>query len=206
MKKSLILVMTLAFLLLGNACFTPLLYDGKNSRTYTEEARSFLITEQGTQLVVIGKKHHYIFAAPDNTLKFILQWPEKKRIKASFSSFKIDTEQSVSGTYTLIVKKSPDLSVETNALLMAKGFTENKALKILNYHGSLEGTRYSADSFKLPKTLFLNKKYKLHMIEEMPLSASGVVKKILLTPLAIAADGLIILGGAPILLFTILMD
>jgi hypothetical protein len=206
-KKPLILLVTLSFLIFGGACFTPMLYDKPmdKSHSFMEEVSSFLITKEGNKLIVIGKEHHYIFESND-TLKFILQWSEKKRVKASFSSFNIKTDQSLLGSYDLSVHIGKDLSSETKALLIAKGFTENTALKILNYHGTLQGERYLADNVKIPVTMQLNKKYHINMIEDASVSASRVAKRILLTPIALLADGLLVIGGIPILLLSQMFD
>lgn len=205
MKKPLVLLVALSFLIFGGACFTPLLYDKpvEASRSFTEDVSTFLITENGKQLIVIGKEHHYIFNAND-TLKFILQWSEKKRVSASFSNFYIKSDQSLSGSYTLTIKSSQSLTAAENKLLISKGFKKT-ARKTLVYRGDLQGTRYLADKFKVPATMQLNQKYTIKMVE-YEFSAAKVVKRILLTPLALTADGLLILGGGPVLLLNLIFD
>lgn len=206
MKKTLSLLAALSFLIFGGACFTPALYRESTvaSRNFIEEISTFLITQDGKQLIVAGKQHHYIFAVND-TLKFILTWPEKKRVKAAFQGFSVRSDQSVSGMYTLSVDYGQDLSPEMKKLLLSKGFSDNKAGKKLYHSGWLQGTRYLADKFELPATMQLNQNYSINMTEYQP-SASTTIKRILLTPLAIAADGLLILGGMPVLLFAVLFD
>lgn len=203
-KKPLILLIALSFLIFGGACFTPMLYNQPmyKNHSFKEEVSSFLITKEGNKLIVIGKEHHYIFET-NEVLKFILQWSERKRVKASFSNFNIKTDQSLSGSYHLIIPLNNRLTPETKALLIAKGFIENTALNILDYHGKLQGERFLADNVKIPSTMQLNKKYSLHMIEETSM-AEGLAKRILLTPVAIIADG-IVLAGSPIILLTILI-
>ncbi len=205
LKKPLILLVALSFLIFGGACFTPMLYDKPmdKSHTFIEEVSSFLITKEGNKLIVIGKEHHYIFES-NETLKFILQWSERKRVKASFSSFNIKTDQSLLGSYHLRVHVDENLTPETKALLITKGFTENTAIKILNYHGKLQGERYLADKVKIPVSMQLNEKYNINMIEEASVSALGVAKRILLTPVAVVADGMV-LAGMPIILLVIMV-
>lgn len=205
MKKSLILLAAVCFLIFGGACFTPELYKhpAEDSRTLFEEVSSFLITQDGKNLIVVGKQHHYIFTAND-TLKFILTSPEKKRVKAVFNDFSISSDQSVYGSYTLTVPLQ-GLPAETTKLLIAKGFTNNPTQKNLIYQGSVQGTRYLADKFQLPATMLLNQKYTITMHESYA-SASATIERILLTPLAIAADGLLILGGIPVLIFVGIFD
>jgi hypothetical protein len=202
MKKLLFLGITLFFALLITGCVTSSLY--KNStethRNFVEEVSSFLITADGKQLIVVGKQYHYIFAAEDETLKFILTWPEKKRVKASFENFVINSNQAVSGMYTLTVA-GQDLTAESNKLLVSKGFISNVSQKTLVYHGALHGVRYLADKFTLPTTMQLNQRYSITMREDYP-SASAVLGRILLTPLAMAADGILLVGGIPAFLLS----
>lgn len=206
MKKPLMLLVALFFLVFGGACFTPALYDksAEETRNFVEEVSTFLITQDGKNLIVAGKQHHYIFAV-NETLKFILTWPEKKRVKAEFQSFSVRSDQSVSGMYSLTIDYGNDLSPEMKNLLLAKGFSDNKAEKKLYHSGWLQGTRYLADKFDMPAAMKLNQKYTIKMTEYQP-SASAAIKRILLTPLAVAADGLLILGGVPILLFSLMVD
>jgi hypothetical protein len=203
MKKLLFLSVTLLCALLMTGCVTSALYkdSAETHRDLLEEVSSFLITADGKQLIVVGKQHHYIFAADDETLKFILTWAEKKRVKAGFENFVINSNQTVSGMYTLTVDAGQDLSAEANKLLTSKGFTSNATQKTLVYHGALHGTRYLADKFVLPATMQLNQKYTIAMREDYA-SASSVLGRILLTPLAMAADGLLLVGGIPVFLLT----
>lgn len=202
MKKKLILLVTLSFLILSGGCtnFTSELYrDGSLSKvkTYTEEISTFLITQDGKQLIVVGKEHHYIFEAND-TLKFILTWPEKKRVKAEFGNgFSINPDQIVTGSYTLTVDAERNLTQEAGDLLISKGFQYNTTKKTLSYTDKLQGKRYLADKFKLPSAMQLNQKYTIPMYESY-LPATNVVKRILLTPLAVVGDGVssvVYLGG-----------
>ncbi|MCK4492733.1 MAG: hypothetical protein KAU26_01640 [Methylococcales bacterium] len=209
MKKILLLLLTLSFLMFSGACFTPLVYKDKTQH-YQEEISSFLITKDSKKLIVIGKEYHYIFPA-EETLKFIATWSNKAQIRAAFSSFNIKTDQSLSGTYTFnIGDKQYPLSPKIKNLLVSKGFKPHLGIKnMMTYKGQLQGTRYLIGTLKIPKTLKLHKTYQVGMIEEQVLSASEVTKRILLTPLALGADGIILLGGvivSPFILFSLAFD
>jgi hypothetical protein len=206
MKKTFTLLVALSFLIFGGACFTPALYEksAEETHNFVEQISTFLITQDGKSLIVVGKQHHYIFNAND-TLKFILTWPEKKRVKTTFSNFVISSDQTVAGSYYLTVDANQNLSAETHKLLISKGFNENKLEKTLVYTGFIQGVRYAADQFELPATLQLNQNYTITMTENQT-SASATIKRILLTPLAVTADGLLILGGTPVLLFLLFTD
>ena len=209
MKKILLILLTLSFLLFGGACFTPLVYKNK-SQHYQEEISSFLITKDGKKLIVIGKEYHYIFPA-DETLKFIASWSNKTQVRALFSSFKIKTDQTLSGSYTFnIGDKDYPLTSEITTLLETKGFKPHIGLKnMMTHKGQLQGTRYLIGEVEIPQTMKLRKTYQISMIEAQVLSASEVTKRILLTPLALSADGVIILAGvivSPFVLFSLAFD
>jgi len=207
MKKPLILLIAITFLVFAGACFTPQLYNQNTNETraFEEKINTFLITADGNQIIVVGNQHHYIFNA-NKTLKFILQWQHKQAVTADFSSFRIDNNQAVTGSYNLKIKAGKKLSIAKRKLLISKGFTEHPVTKNLYYDGNLQGKRYLANAVKIPNTMLLNKTYTIQMLETMPDSATNAVKKILLTPLAIAADGLLILGGTPLLLLSLILD
>ncbi|MCK5728513.1 MAG: hypothetical protein KAG10_09135 [Methylococcales bacterium] len=209
MKKILLLLLTLSFLMFGGACFTPLVYKDQTQH-YQEEISSFLITKDGKKLIVIGKEYHYIFPA-DDTLKFVSTWSNKAQIRATFSSFNIKTDQTLSGTYTFSIgdQRYPIVS-DIKQLLTSKGFEPHEGLKNrMTYKGQLQGTRYLIGELEIPQTLKLRKTYQISMIEKQVLSASEVTKRILLTPLALSADGIIILGGvivSPFVLLSLAFD
>jgi hypothetical protein len=203
MKNSLTLVTAFVFLIFGGGCFTSALYNKpvESSRQFVEEISSFLISQDGKQLIVVGQRYHYIFAA-DDTLKFILTSPERKHIKASFNNFVVNSQQTVTGMYTLTLDNQNTLPTELKKQFLAHGFSENLQQQKLSYIGSVQGTRYLASTVQLPATLLLNQKYTIPMQENYPSTAASV-EKALLTPLAIAADGLLIIGGIPVLLLTL---
>ena len=201
--------MALSFLTLNAACTTYKLYN-PNATFHTGEGApypyledqigAFLITQDNKQLIVIGENYHYFFPANDETLKFALTWAEKKRIKASFGEFVVEESQKVSGVYTLSVKDDFTLTPDTQKLLQSKGFKVGKNQPTeLVYERKIQGQRYSAEKFKLPKTIQqLNEKYTVKIYENY-LSNSELAKRVLLTPLMVAADGaFVVLGVAAI--------
>lgn len=207
MNKLLTLLIAFCFLIFGGACFTPALYDkpAEQTRHFVEKINTFLITQDGKNMIVAGNQHHYIFN-PNDTLKFILGWSERKRVKVTFDNFTINSDQSVVGSYQLRIDNADNLPKETIAQLTAKGFTRSASLPLfLTYYGQIQGTRYLADNFKMPAAMQFSQTYSINMIENQP-SATEAIKRILLTPLAVAADGLLILGGVPILLFSLMVD
>jgi hypothetical protein len=202
MKKYLSLFIALFFLVMGGACMTSSLYQQKyGQKTTNEEISSFLITEDGRQLVVVGIAHHYIFE-PNATLKFILTWPEKKHVIATFSNFAIDHLQHISGKYVLKVESNNDLSAEAKTQLLANGFTYDNSKTTLSYQGVLTGKCYLSNNLTIPNALQFNQKYKI-AVQETYASPSSTVERVLLTPLMLAADGLLTIAGIPLMLLII---
>jgi len=206
MKKIITLLAAFSFLIFTGACFTPALYDkpAEETKNFVEEVSTFLITQDGQSLIVVGKQHHYIFTAND-TLKFVLGWAEKKRVKANFDHFTISSDQTMYGSYSLTVNMDNSLSVAAKNELLKHEFKQEQKQNTLTYRGSVNGVRYLAGDVTIPATLQLNQKYTIQMTEHYA-STSAAIQRVLLTPLALVGDGLLILGGIPVLLLTTLFD
>lgn len=232
MKKYISLLMALIFLVGGGACVTSTLYqkhgtytsvNQKNpTNTYApveEEVSTFLITQDKRQLIVAGKNRHYIFE-PNATLKYILTWPQRNLVKASFDRFVIDEQKMISGEYTLTVEVNNQLSKEAKSQLLNNGFVFNTSATSLDYKGELKGKCYSSGGMVIPKTYRFNKSYKV-TIQEIQIHGStnieikniksgaesdytpSTTERILLTPLALTADGLLFAVGVPVMIFAL---
>lgn len=204
MNKIFTLLIACCFLIFGGACFTPALYNDsiqENMRQSTDELRAVLITQDGQQTIAVGKQHHYIFPA-NETLKFILGWKDNKRVELSINTLIVRNDDSLMGSYVLEIADKADLSTETRKVLLTKGFTEAKKRNSLIYYGDIRGQRYSSDKFELPQAMTFAHPYSIN-VTEYSIGAGTVVKRTLLTPLAVVGDGLLILGGvlvSPLLL------
>jgi hypothetical protein len=180
-------------LLSVSGCFTPMLYE---PRTYDETALSFLVTEDGSRLVVLGEKYHYIFDDISPSLKEILLGPLHLRtvVVAVLANFYVKSDNVVTGDYVLSL--SDQASDEQRKIAMSAGFVSPD----LTLSGHLKGVRYSAKGFPFPaaQTQGFAHRYDASVREERSKTA-----KVLLTPVTVAADGVLILGGL-FLLFLIL--
>ncbi len=176
-----------------SGCFTPMLYE---PRTYDETALSFLVTEDGSRLVVLGEKYHYIFDDISPSLKEILLGPLHLRtvVVAVLANFYVNSDNVVTGDYVLSL--SDQASDEQRKRAMSAGFVPPD----LTLPGHLKGVRYSAEGFPFSaaQTQGFAHRYDARVREERSKAA-----KILLTPVTVAADGVLILGGL-FLLFLIL--
>ena len=184
-------VSSLALLSL-HGCFTPKLYE-KHETEYEETALSFLVTEDGSKVVVLGKSYHYIFNDITPSLKQILTSPLRKVVAADLSNFYVRRDNVVTGDYT--VSLVAEASDEDRRSAVDAGFVTPG----LTLSGHLEGRRYSAENFPPPaKTQEFTRPYVVTIREQE--SSSRLAGKILLTPIAVAADGVLILGGLALLL------
>jgi hypothetical protein len=174
-------------------CFTPKLYE---PRTYDETALSFLVTEDGSRLVVLGEKYHYIFDDISPSLKEILLSPLNLRtvVIAVLANFYVNSDNVVTGDYFLSL--SDQASDEQRQSAIDAGFVTPG----LTLQGHLQGVRYSADGFPFSaaQTQGFAHRYGASIRAERSKTA-----KILLTPITVAADGALILGGL-LLLFLLL--
>jgi len=187
-------VSSLALLSL-HGCLTQKLYE---KHEYEETALSFLVTEDGSKVVVVGEKHHYIFHDITPSLKQILTGPLRKVVAASLSNFYVRRDNVVTGDYTISLV--PEASDEDRRRAIDAGFVTPE----LTLSGHLEGTRYSAEGFPpLAKTQEFTRPYVVSIREQD--SSSRLAGKILLTPITVAADGILILGGVALILFVLAM-
>ena len=120
-----------------------------------------------------------------------------------FHSFKVDKNNRITGKYyALDYSSEKEKNIPSvKKIKHTQKKDQNKELaKYPRIEGSIEGSRYIAK-----KTIKSNYKFKhpyYLTIEEEP-SALGKVGKILATPITVAADGALVLGGIA-LIFVIL--
>jgi len=194
----------LSAVLLGG-CSTTSLWENP---TYTDSINRFLATEDGKNFVFIGEKYHYVF---DNhkSLKQILLWKDRAVLKAIFhEKFILDNLNHISGNLRVICEcknaTATQISwIENRGFIKSRASDaqfysllgiETEALYILEIR--LSGVRYLANDLALDKYAKLNKTYKV-VIEE-PKSTSGVIGRVLLTPISVAEDGIAVIGFIPI--------
>jgi len=191
MKRSLHLIITVFLAIIASGCLTSELYKIKKE-SFNEKLTGFLITQDQKQVVLVGQHYHYIFPM-DNDLKSILQWSNRSKLRASHLSFVMSKNNIINGTYLL--KNETTLSNDDKALLLANHF------KVRNngeyyYVGKLsQGTVYESGNFKLPETQSFKKPYYLNISYDYA-TTGQTLTKILVTPLAVAGDGIDTVVGA----------
>lgn len=162
--------------------------------TYTETVSTFLITSDGKKLVVLGDGYHYVFNAPPSLIQ-TLQASFRPLISANLSGFSL-TDNEVSGQYELTL--DPKASDEHRAAARKIGF-EMSTDGSMVLRDTLNGTRYNAQHFNSVaiKNRF-NKTYRVEVSEST--AGGGPGAKILLTPVTLAADGVLVLVGTAVLI------
>lgn len=160
------------------------------THTYAETVSAFLITLDGKKLVVLGDSYHYVFDAPRSLIQ-TLQAPFHPLVSANVSRF-IVTNNEVSGPYELVL--DPKAGDEHKAAAGRIGFKPDTDGSMI-LRDTLSGTRYSAEGFSTAavKNKF-NKPYRVDVSERWT-SGGGPSPKMLLTPVTLAADGVLLLGG-----------
>ena len=177
-----------------SGCFTPKLY--KDS-WYYEQVSAFMITEDGKKLVVLGRDYHYIFDLLAS-LRPVLQSGYRKSLHTQFTDFR-GNGSGVTGHYRIVLPK--DASADDRQAATADGFTAAQAGLVLE--GDIGGKRYSTEGFadkakdKDNAAQAFNRPYNVY-VRESP-SVVGIGLRILATPITVAADGLLVLGGIVLL-------
>lgn len=179
-------------------CFTERYYlADRASHFYQEDINSFLITDDGTKLVVLGNKYHYIFELSQG-LEQILTGSLKQSVSAKFTVFYVTRDNKISGNCILSLSDTAVDELKKTAINL--GFTYNGKPN-LSLSRDIQGTRYSAEGFpEVDKRYRFNDKYIISIREEQ--SAAELASNIVITPILVTADGLLFLGAASLYIFT----
>jgi hypothetical protein len=166
-------------------------------KPYTETISAFMISADGKQLAIIGQKYHYLFPAPMQ-LVATLQSTIRPAVTAKIDTFTVSDTDGVRGSYTLDI--GPTASAQIREQAQSLGF--HPLGDRLSQGGHLEGRRYSAVGFPMsaaPQTF--NHPYEVTLLEDQTTQEKDA--KVLLTPLTIAADGVIAVGTLAFVIVTL---
>lgn len=205
MKRFLLIVMfsgTMA-LLLSMGCATKQLWeDGHDKTQYDEKIDGFFVT-QDNRTIFLGQKYHYIFDT-NNEMSFLLSHRAEKGIGFNIPS----------GNYTVFVEKanasfsvSIDLSNVSQGVREWLGQYKQKTKEGNGYkvHLYINGNRYTADSKVNERAKKFDQPIVLKVKEEQVHkdNAGQTIGKVIMTPLAIAADGALVVVGAAVVVVAI---
>jgi len=161
------------------------------SSQYKENIDSFMVSEDGKILVVIGETYHYIFDL-NAEFKAILLSEYRPKLKPVFYGFQVDETNGVSGTVSLSYVTDNKHVIDR---LKRDGFKRDgswRAVKRFVYSGKLIGNRYVSDK-RINKKIQFSTAYTVR-VKETP-TISDYVEKILKTPVTVLADGVIVIFG-----------
>lgn len=193
MHKSSQLLILIFLCIINISCLTTELYNAKKEG-FNEEIRGFLITQDQKKLVLVGLHYHYIFPMSED-LNNILTWSDHSKLRATRLNFMISKNNVINGTYLLKSENNALLSNNDKAFLLENHF------KIISngqyaYIGKLsQGSVYETGNFKLPEIQSFKKPYYLEVSYDYATSGQTLTK-VLVTPLAVAADGINTVLGA----------
>lgn len=162
---------------------------------------SFLASKDGRKLVIVGEKHHYVFDG-DPSVASMLRWEGRTKISPAVAGeVKVARNQSFEGQYVLMAFDA-DLTPEDQVFLTQTGFAKTEVKygdrtgPALRYIGTARGKRYEAGVLKEGEGVDFSRTHYLKYVEEE--TATGPAEKAAPTPLGRAADGSLVLGGAPL--------
>lgn len=193
MKRSLHLLITVLLSIIASGCLTSELYKIKKE-SFNEKLSGFLITQDQKQVVLVGQRYHYIFPM-DNTIKNTLQWSNRSKLRATNLHFVISKNNIINGTFLLKSENDAVLSDNDKAFLLANDF-KIRSDGVYYFAGKLsQGTVYESGNFKLPEAQAFKKPYYLNISYDYA-TTGQTLTKILVTPLAVAGDGIDTVVGA----------
>lgn len=181
-----------------SGCVTQELWED-HPHWYSETVQSVLLSADGKTLVFISPKYHYIFEAPPELVGTLRAHDFHAKVKGQIGIFRVDRHGKITGTYTL---RYDGIDPEMIAQAQALGYQrENNSWK---FQGKLTGLRYTSNGVKAAEgnnSTQLTTTYRIDIHEEE--SSLAMAGKVLATPVTVAADGVLIIGGialAPIAL------
>jgi len=149
--------------------------------SYTESVKQFSFEQNGTKLLAVGSRYHYVFDGQESLIK-ILESDFRKEIRPSFHNF-YAVNDKISGEYTLKINFS-DKNSKKYKWLLDNGFTEVKGK--LQKKDSIKGKRYKK-SVSESELKAYDKPYYITVKEKHSLGKKAFI--LAASPIAITADG-----------------
>lgn len=186
-------MLMLGFVLMLSGCVTSALYESDGKR-YVEPINQVMVSADGEWFVVLGVQHHYVFPMPEE-LQRTFESGFYPQVRATFGGFKVNNFNRISGRYRLWLK--PEANEAQRAAALEAGY-QLEGRTVL-YEGEVSGKRYSAEGFDAPEAIHtqaLNGSYSITVTEA--LSPGVVAMRTAATPLAVLADGAVVLAAIPL--------
>jgi len=210
MKKMFWALLTIAMVsFMSMGCFTTMLWEKKGTSTtthYKETINAFMMSQDGMTILFASNQYHYLFKS-DPALAFLLTHKDEMPVVYKFNqgSYWVNQNNLVRALFSADVELNRCDPVLVTTMTDNHFGILNPNTNTLHFTFSLTGDRYLSDPKINDKLTSLRTPIGLDMTEYRTSSHAGeTVKKILLTPLAIAADGVTIVIGA-VILFPVLI-
>lgn len=183
-------------LLTLTGCVTSSLVDSVNRKEYRDEEeriQQFLISADSANLVILGEHYHYVMVVPA-VLQQVMASPLRKQLEASFNHFTVAVDGKVSGRYRIQFISSNEAE-RREALAM--GFKLQKNGEIVT-EAWIRGQRYAVErKLENSNAKALNREYRIALRVEQPRGVK--VLRYALTPVTLAADGVLMLAAIPLI-------
>jgi hypothetical protein len=194
-KRSLIQLALFSLILPG--CTTKALYEDYR---YQEEVSEILLSTDGKNIVFLGREFHYIMEAPATILS-LTQSTLSQKIITRFGDFFVNEKNELHGTVEMTTMDT--LSDHEFDLASSLGFRVLMG-KIMRLELTVTGKRYTSNNIINPAT----NKYKLNKNQTISISAKPSslenALKAPLTPITLAADGVLTLLTVALIPFVFL--
>ena len=165
--------------------------------SYKEQIISFYLNPKGDEVAFIGKKYHYIFNK--GTKEFIELLKNREALELEQSNLKINTrvEDNTLVHSDIAVRfidrgltQKQRLWFQTHKFMQIRGRKETSYVK--NYH--IIGNRYLSNPNVNAKVERLKHTLEVEIVE-MHVKSGDTIRKIVMTPIAVAGDTILIAGG-----------
>lgn len=182
-------------------CATEALYSKISKteyRNYEEPVSQILVSSDGKNIVVLGATYHYIFDTPPKLIE-VLDSPLHPKLSAAMHQFDVKPNGDIKGSFYLLMPN--DATDDDMHFAQSLGF-ESRKREAASLPFGLVGKRYSAKGFTMPaagQVKQFNRPYNVSIREELPIGGKAALA--LLTPVTVAADGVVVLLGIALVPF-----
>lgn len=163
-------------------------------RSYKEDFKGYYVSKYGNDLIFIGNQYHYVFKDRRGEISKLVKVKWKSELIISDINLSVNKDNKVNGNVSLEIKSPITYLGKKQIDSMKKYGFQEQYHKILTKKIVLDGTRYkpgkgfsSKEKNNFSKGYYTTIKYTPGNWEK--------TKEAAITPIAYAADGLLIIAG-----------
>lgn len=188
-KNILASIVIALFSLFSSGCITSQVIGDK---FYEDVISGYLISQDHKSAVVLSNQYTYVFEL-DEQVQSILDAPYRDRVEMRIPRFTVSSDGLAVANYTILLDHP---SLQNRGMAIRDGFKADGVTRLYKA-GQLSGHRYeksiTPDNVKLERFNQLRKV----IVAEQP-STAGKVAQAAVSPVAAAADGMLMLFGVPL--------